>query len=516
MEQSDNRWLESLALVVVLGLIVIGTYSCSTRPTIPSPPASMTPSLTPPPTVFPWTPTSSHTPSATPTATATSTPTERPTHTPTATPVPPTPTPTSTFTPTPYPTPLPKGIPTPLTFLPGTPTPTPVVVTRTNSITETMTLVAPAPVPLLDQPQNVINILLLGSDQVNIDKAGLTDTIVVVSVHPERPSVSLLSIPRDFYAWMPGRGFGKINTAFSRGGPTLMEATIMHNFGIHIDYYARVGFDSFIKIVDSLGGVEVAVECPLHDTFPDPTSPSGKTDVDWEPGIHHLDGKHALWYARSRWSTSDFDRHRRQQQVLRGLYRQVMNLGIIPKIPAVWGALRESVSTDLNLQGLVRLGAVGARLDPVDVKSRFVGRSVLTSWKGPERLYLLLPDYEALTTLVAEALAPPPRTLSQQPVWRVAVVNGTLHGDWGAVAAERLRWEGFVVTRIEQAGEPKPQTQIVDLTTASDPGSATALYQLRRHYRRENEAVISRPTDQRDIDFQVMLGLDYDPCTAVR
>jgi LCP family protein required for cell wall assembly len=391
-----------------------------------------------------------------------------------------------------------------------------VVVTRTNSITETITLVAPAPLPLLDQPQNVINILLLGSDQVNIEKAGLTDTIVVVSVHPELPAVSLLSIPRDFYAWMPGRGFGKINTAFSRGGPTLMEATIMHNFGIHTDYYARVGFDSFIKIVDSLGGIDVAVECPLHDTFPDPASPSGTTDVDWEPGIHHLDGKHALWYARSRWSTSDFDRHRRQQQVLRGLYRQVRGLGIIPKIPAVWGALRENVSTDLDLQGLIRLGAIGARLDPVNVKSRFVGPSVLTSWRDPEGLYLLLPDYEALPSLVANALAPPPRTVSQQPAWRVAVINGTLHRDWGAVAAERLRWEGFVVTRIEQAGEPRPHTQIIDLTTATDAGSVTALYQLMRLYRRGSEAVISRPTDKRDVDFQVILGLDYDPCTAVR
>jgi LCP family protein required for cell wall assembly len=365
---------------------------------------------------------------------------------------------------------------------------------------------------MLDQPQNVINILLLGSDQSDIEKTGLTDTIVVVSVHPELPSVSLLSIPRDFYAWMPGRGFGKINTAFRRGGPALMEATIRHNFGIDIDYHARVGFDSFIKIVDALGGVDVAVECPLHDAFPDPASPSRETEVDWEPGMHHLDGKHALWYSRSRWSTSDFDRHRRQQQVLRGLYRQVMNIGVIPKIPQVWGALRESVSTDLNLPGLVRLGAIGMRLDTANVKSRFVGRDVVTSWTGPKGLYILIPDNEALSSLVSEALAPPPAQ-AQQTAGRVEVVNATPHEGWGHVAAERLRWEGFEVVGVQRAGGTRPRTQIVDFTTTPN---SWALIRLMRLYRRRSDDVVSQPMEQRDVDFRVLLGVDYDPCAAVR
>jgi LCP family protein required for cell wall assembly len=310
---------------------------------------------------------------------------------------------------------------------------------------------------------------------------------------------------------MPGQGFGKINTAFSRGGPVLMEATIRHNFGIEIDYYARVGFDSFVRIVDALGGVDVAVECPLRDTFPDPSSPSGQTDVDWEPGIHHLDGKHALWYARSRWSTSDFDRHRRQQQVLRGLYRQVMSLGIIPKIPSLWSALRENVSTDLDLPGLIRLGAIGMRLDTANVKSRFVGGGAVTSWEDPKGLYILIPDGEALSSLVSDALAP--LAYTPQQVGRVAVVNATPHEGWGHVAAERLRWEGFAVVRVERSGEIQPRTQIVDFTTT--PNSWT-LYRLMRLYRRESDDVVSQPTEQRDIDFQVLLGADYDPCTAVR
>jgi LCP family protein required for cell wall assembly len=364
----------------------------------------------------------------------------------------------------------------------------------------------------VSQPENVINVLLLGSDQADIGRAGRTDTIVIAAIHPETPSVSLLSIPRDFYAWMPGHGFGKINTAVSRGGPALMKATIRHNFGVDVDYYARVGFDSFVKIVDTLGGVTVAVECPLHDTFPDASSPSGQTDIDLEPGIHHLDGKHALWYARSRWSSSDFDRHRRQQQILRGMNTQVLSLGIIPKIPSLWGALKESVSTDLDVQGMIRLGAIGVRLDTTNVKSRFVGGGAVEAWRDPEGLYVLVPDADSLQLMVSEALLPPP-IQSQQQVVRVEIVNGTRSEGWGHVAAERLRWEGFDVVRVAPAGQMRPRTQIVDRRTTP---STWPLLHLMRLYGRGNSDVISQPTEQADSHFQILLGADYDPCTAVR
>jgi LCP family protein required for cell wall assembly len=373
------------------------------------------------------------------------------------------------------------------------------------------TLTAPQPLPLVSQPQNVINVLLLGSDQSGIGRVGRTDTIVIATIHPQVPAVSLLSIPRDFYAWMPGRGFGKINTAFSQGGPALMKATIRHNFGVEVDYYARVGFDSFVKIVDALGGVSVAVECPLHDTFPDPSSPSGQSDIDLMPGIHQLDGKHALWYARSRWSTSDFDRHRRQQQVLRGLYGQVLSLGVIPKIPSLWGALKESVSTDLDLQGMIRLGAVGMRLNPANVKSRFVGGGAVEAWRDPKGSYILIPVTETLQFVVGEALAPAAPT--QQHAWPVEVVNGTPYQGWGQVAAERLRWEGFAVVRVQAAEEIRPRTQIVDLRVTPGGWPLPRLMQL---YGRDSSDVISRPTEQSDVHFQVLLGADYDPCTAVR
>jgi LCP family protein required for cell wall assembly len=502
MKASTNRWWKGLVLVVVLALVAVAARSFLAASGSPQAVATVDPpTSTPTPLLRESTPSPTPSPSLFPTPT--STPTRTPTSTPTVTP--PEPTATRTPTPTPYPTMSREEMATPQALPPGIPTPGPIILTRTNAISTALTV--PEPLPLVSQPGNVINILLLGSDQRGIESVGRTDTIVIATIHPEIPSVSLLSIPRDFYAWMPGRGFGKINTAFSHGGPELMKATIRYNFGVDIDYYARIGFDSFVKIVDTLGGVTVAVECPLHDTFL-------KREVHLEPGILHLDGAQALQYARSRHSTSDFDRNRRQQQVLRGLYRQALNLGVIPKIPSLWGAVKESISTDLDLQGMIRLGTIGMRLNTLNVKSRFVGGGVVEAWTAPGGAYVLIPDVETLQSVVSEALAPSEAgQQQQQQAWRIELVDGTPNEGWEQVAAERLRWEGFKVVRVQPADEVHPRTQIVDLRTT--PGS-WPLAKLMRLYGLENSDVISRPNEESDVDFQVLLGANYDPCVAVR
>ncbi len=394
------------------------------------------------------------------------------------------------------------------------PTP-PVILTSTESLT--LPLPMPSPMPLFEQPDNVINVLLLGSDQAAREQVGRTDIIIIASINPDIPAVTLLSIPRDFYAWIPGEGFNKINTAFEHGerhnypggGPALLRATIEYNLGIRTHYYARVGFDGFIRIVDALGGVDVAVECPLSDTFPDPDSPTGQTDVDWLPGVHHLDGKHALWYSRSRWSTNDFDRNRRQHQVLRGMYRQIKSLDVIPRIPQLWGALNEAVVTDMGLDELLYLASIGSRLDMTNVKSRFVGHNLVQSWTAPNGTAVLVPNYEAISLMLDEALAPPASGRARQRAFRVEVWNATPYEELGYVAAERLIWEGFEVVGVQRSNEAYPRTQIVDLTTTS---KGSPLWILKALYRRNTADIISRPTPNSTADFQVFLGADYNPC----
>ncbi|NLE43333.1 MAG: LCP family protein [Chloroflexi bacterium] len=447
-----------------------------------------------------------------------STPTRIPTWTPTSTATE-TPKPTATGTPRPTPTDTPAPTPTPslAISLPEAP----VIVTPAGGLIASQPLSVPAAMPLVQQGDNVVNVLVLGSDQIGIQNIGRTDVIIIASIDPELPSISLISVPRDFYAWIPTQGFNKINTAFASGerigypggGPGLLRATIEYNLGIRTHYYVRVGFDSFIKIVDALGGVDVAVECPLSDTFPDPDSPNGQSDIDLMPGIHHLSGKQALWYARSRWSTSDFDRNRRQQQVLRSLYHQALSLDIIPKIPQLWVALQETVATDMSLNEILYLANVGSRLDMSNVKSRFVGRSVVHSWTAPNGAYVLVPDYAALATMVSEAVAPPAVGRAQQRAFRVEIWNATPYSDLGPVAAERLRWEGLEVMSIGPADGTYPRTQIVDFTTSSKGSPLPRLMQL---YQLRSEDVIPSADEDSPVDFRVILGSNYNPCAATK
>ena len=374
--------------------------------------------------------------------------------------------------------------------------------------------------PLVEMSDGTINIVLLGADrEEETSRSWRTDVIIVVSINPDGPYVTLLSIPRDLYVWIPGYGFDRINTAEYRGqannlpggGAGTIKATIGYNLGIPIHYYARADFEGFVNIVDTLGGIDVPVECELHDTFPDPGDPEQSIDVDFMPGVQHLGGHHSLWFIRSRWSTHDFDRNRRQQQVLRALYSQAMSLDVIPHIPELWNTLLESVETDLGLDEMVYLGLLGSQLDWSDVKSRFVSSAYLEYWITPSGAHVLLPLTDGLAPLVAEALQPPAAGRADQPPFRVEVWNGSGRSELGTVAVERLRWEGFDVVELRDAGQVYPRTQITNLTT-TDKGSPIEL--LMRLYSRVYSDVISQPTEGSLVDLRITLGADYNPCVS--
>lgn len=373
--------------------------------------------------------------------------------------------------------------------------------------------------PIISQPKGAINILLLGSDRQSGEKVARTDVMMIAVIYPDVPSVSLISIPRDYYAWIPNWGLDKINTAYLRGSkngypggaPSLAKATIEYNFGIPIHYYALVDFSSYRSIVDAVGGVDIVVECPLHDTYPDTEVESGVTDIDLDPGLHHLNGKFALWYVRSRWNTSDFDRHRRQQQVLRAIFHQALSQNMLPQINDLWNVYQDDVESDMGLPELAYMASVAARLDESDVKSRFIrGETLLTPWTAPNGGAVLVPKYDALYEFVQEAAQPPVTSRASQRAYRVQVFNGTGNSGWGQVAAYRLGLEGFWVTGIQDV-EVAPTTSVVDLTTTSK-GSPIA--RLLRLYKLSQNAVVAQPTEGSPVDFQVTLGRNYDPCVG--
>ncbi len=258
------------------------------------------------------------------------------------------------------------------------------------------------------------NVLLLGIDRRGgSDWAYRTDTIMVVGLDPGSRGAAVLSIPRDLQVTIPGYGEDRINTAnvygyvrdYRGGGPALLQATIEANFGIPIDGYLMFDFAAFEQIVDALGGIDLDVEEPLHDTrYPDPRpgDPHAYKTIHFDAGPQHMDGKRALEYARSRMSTSDFDRARRQQEILLAIRRKVLSLGAIPRWPSLAAVILEAVKTDLGLGEMLSLGLSSVRTDPASVEQVVLKSPYVVSHRRNDGAAVQLPNWELINPLLAE------------------------------------------------------------------------------------------------------------------
>jgi len=472
-----------------------------------------------------------------PSATATSTETPLPTVTPLGRSfpqqnLPATWTPTNTWTPLPTHTNTPTITPTPTATsrppLPGLrPTVTPAFdVVQFNYSPEITQTIVPTPVPLIDISEKTINIVLLGSDARPDTPGWRTDVIIVVSINPDVPSVNMFSIPRDTWVYIPNWRYTRINLAdshgqaenFPGGGPGLVAETLQYNFGIPIQYYARVDFDGFKHLIDSAGGVDVVADCPLYDIFPD--NPEGVTDIGYTAvtgtidiptaGIYHLDGKHALWYARSRKTTSDFDRSRRQQRVLRALWEKIKEQGIIGQLPTLWGELNSTVQTDLKLNDVLYLANLGTQIDHSRIKSSFLDGQYAHRFTSEEGASVFLFDWNEISTTLQSAFTPPITFKAGQPSASIEVLNGTGNADWDAVGADRLAWAGYQVLHYGPADRSDyPSTLIYDYRSTT---KGSRLNELGRLFRVPAQNLISQPDPNSTVEYRIILGNDWDPC----
>ncbi len=458
---------------------------------------------------------------------ASPTPTPRPLFTPTplppeptATPLPPTVTPPPTLPPTATPTRTPTATATP-TSPPPTATPTPTASpTATVSPTAPPTAsrpAAPTPVPTVALDADVINVLLIGMDRQPGQTHWRTDTLIVASLNPKARTLGLLSIPRDLYVYIPGVGYNRINVADFYGelrgkkNTALLRETILHNLGFPIHHFVRGDFQGFVRVVDTLGGVDVEVTCPIDDVFPDPASPTGTSEMHLTPGIHHLDGKTALYYSRSRLSTSDYDRSRRQQAVLRGLWAQAIRLNVLPKVPELWNNLSDATDTDLNLSQIIALAYAGSQLQPQRIKSRYLDWRIGHAWTTPQGAWVLVPEPDKLHPAIAEFFAPPDPAgdrLATEGA-RIEVLDGGGQPQRAELAAARLRWQGFNVVSTGSTTQPDyANTAIIDL----HGDKPYTIERLRAVFRLAPAAVQQRPDPTSPLDIRVVVGPDFNPC----
>jgi LCP family protein required for cell wall assembly len=308
---------------------------------------------------------------------------------------------------------------------------------------------------------------------------------------------------------IPGHGYDRINSAELWGelaeegdGPDVVKQTIYNNLGIPIHYYAQTDFEGFIQAIDTLGGLDVAVDCPLPNR-------------NLEAGIHHMDGLQVLKYMTSRKDYSDFDRGRRQRRVLMALWDQALTPGIIPRLPELWVTMADSFRTDLPLDKVIDLAYLGLQLKPRNIHQASINRKLVEDWTAPNGAMVLRPREEELREFLEDFYAPIDHAAEERvDKVQVQVLNGSQRSQVEELAADTLRGKGFKVVDKGQAdrqdyahtqirvfkGDPAagewiaerlkvPLTAVLDLTTTPDPPD------------------LSNP-----IDIKVILGEDYDPC----
>ena len=264
-------------------------------------------------------------------------------------------------------------------------------------------VLTPTPVPVIpvgELPENQVNILLLGVDDFGANNFR-TDVIILASINPKHKTVSLISFPRDLYVTIPGYWSNRINTAWALGGFELLADTFETNFGIRPDNYMMVNYNGFKDVVNSLDGIDVTITEELQDTCE--TDPSGWCIL--EPGEMHMDGGQALWYARSRKTTSDFDRNRRAQDVVLAIFKKAVNLNMLVKVPELYSLYREYVDTDVQLLEALSLLPMASSLMNSDNILRYaVSPEMVSNWITAEGAMVLMPDYYAISDMLNEAL----------------------------------------------------------------------------------------------------------------
>jgi LCP family protein required for cell wall assembly len=378
---------------------------------------------------------------------------------------------------------------------------------------------APKPFPLLTDSQTV-TFLLLGSDKRPGQTYFRTDTIIVAAVRPAAGQVTLISIPRDLYVYIPSVGMDRINTAYEYGGMhkypgggmALLKATLLYNLGIRIDHIAIVDFTGFTNIVNTLGGADVPVFCAYTDWHLknpnlDPNNANNWSLFTVGPGVVHMDGDLALWYARSREESSDFDRGRRSQEVLRALYAKALKTDAISKIPQLYSDFSSAVITDLGLNDLLQLAPLALHLNNADIRSYYIGRNVVTAWTTPGGASVQLPNGPAIQSLLQQALSPSPRATAQTAL-TVEVRNGTKNTAWDALAAERLNYAGYN-TRITPADRlDYANSLLYDLSGTPDINHANSLLTI---LGLPSSAYVTAP-NQADTNYVFIVGADYKPC----
>jgi len=328
-------------------------------------------------------------------------------------------------------------------------------------------------VPGISDPR-ALTILLMGIDQRSATAESgpfRSDTMILLNINPAGGTVGLLSLPRDLWVDIPNYEPGRINTANflgdrdaypGGGGAALAMATVAHNFGLRVEHYLLVNFDVFLTLVDVLApeGVRITVDEFIDD--PDyPDDHYGTIAVQFQPGEQRMDAETLLQYARTRATEGgDFDRARRQQQVLDGLRAEVLSAGgvlqFISQAPRLWQELQGNYKTNLELTEILSLAGLAGRLEREDIHYAVVDNFYTTLGLSPQGEQVLYPDMAGIQELIMRSFYPEEELSLAQ--WQaraaaeavpISIYNGTTIQGLAGDVRDWLLARGVAVSAID-------------------------------------------------------------------
>lgn len=209
-----------------------------------------------------------------------------------------------------------------------------------------------------EKDKNITNVLLLGVEAIGGGR-GRTDAMIIATINKSEKSLKLTSLMRDIYVQIPGYKSNKLNSVYGKGGVSLLVETIQQNFGVPIDGAFLVNFNSFEKLIDIVGGVEIELTQKEAKYLNSTNYVSDKENRNLEAGINHLNGNQALGYARVRkinglYGHSDFGRTGRQRAILNSLFNKYKEKSLLELFPIAEEIL-PFITTDFNKLEILKL-----------------------------------------------------------------------------------------------------------------------------------------------------------------
>ncbi len=392
------------------------------------------------------------------------------------------------------------------------------------------------------ESDNRINILIMGRGGAGHPGSDLTDTLMIASLDIKKDKVAMISIPRDLYVEYPdNQGHGRINNIYTLGkraskntnyksgfwdsnsekinGPTYTKNFISKMLDMPIHYYADMDFNGFEKIINEVGGVTVNVEKSIYDPYYPNRSMSGYEPFYIKAGTQTLNGKTALRYSRSRKTTSDFDRAKRQQQVLVALQDEVKKLNIIKnssKMYSMLNILGDHVSTDMEVWEMQRLWELLSKSDLKNPELKVFDNSTdgilrSTNIGGASVLLPRAGDYSEMRDIAkniflsSESTDPKAKLGKEKLQLTVEVWNGTSTTGLAGLVQGLLIKEAYKISKVGNAPAMNyTNSQIIDYSKGRFPATIT-------YFQDKFNAVIVEQGGQlsSNADILIILGASY-------